>query len=152
MTRRSVAAGADQPEWDELSVRFYCVLVLAMPEDTAGETIMRNAEARRGKIVAETVGWVRAWRAALGPKADCANVIEKVDLPIAKYEKAAVDFTSDKINDHIFLGALTNDICMQRRIFGSLKHPDIYPQVNADILSTIQPEGVSTTTRWTSGR
>eukprot|EP00959_Pyramimonas_sp_CCMP1952_P011101 232531-Pyramimonas_sp.AAC.1 len=39
---KNATMSVDGVDWEDLSTQLYYMLVLAMPEDSAGETIMRN--------------------------------------------------------------------------------------------------------------
>eukprot|EP00959_Pyramimonas_sp_CCMP1952_P160426 3355447-Pyramimonas_sp.AAC.1 len=54
--------------------------------------------------------------------ADVANEIEKLDLEISKYEKAADEQVSDNIKKGILLGALQNESGLQKHVFRNLRN------------------------------
>ena len=56
--------------------------------------------------------------------ADTANLIEKLDLDIARYEKAANEQLSENTKKGIILGAFQNEPEMQKHIF---RHPCCSP-------------------------
>eukprot|EP00959_Pyramimonas_sp_CCMP1952_P148278 3102256-Pyramimonas_sp.AAC.1 len=93
----------DDADWEDLSTQLYYMLVPAMPEDSAGETIVRNvlrgeggqawirlkavyAPNEPGNVV---VRMRQLMSTQFAPNTDVANEIGTLDLVINKYEKAA---------------------------------------------------------------
>ncbi|CAK0810872.1 unnamed protein product [Prorocentrum cordatum] len=115
----NAATSVDDVDWEDLSTQLYCMLELAVPEYSAGETIMRNvlhgeggqawirlkgeyAPNEPGNVVARLR---QLMSTQFVTNADVANEIEKLDLETSKYEKAAEEQLSDDIKKGILLGA-----------------------------------------------
>ncbi|CAK0844151.1 unnamed protein product [Prorocentrum cordatum] len=150
---KTAAMSVDDVDWEDLSTRlYYMLLVLAMPEDSAGETIMRNVLHGEGgqawvclkaEYEPNEPGNVVARMRQLMPtrfptNADVANEIEKLDLEISKYEKAADEQVSDNIKKGLLLGALQKESGLQKHVFRNLRNLATYPEVKNEVLSALE--------------
>ena len=72
--------------------------------------------------------------------ADVANEIEKLDLEIARYEKAVEEQISDNIRKGILLGALIKEPELQKHIFRNLRNLNTFLQVKNEVLSALKAQ------------
>ncbi|CAK0790038.1 unnamed protein product [Prorocentrum cordatum] len=114
---RNATMSVDDVDWEDLSTQLYYMLALAMPEDSAGEAIMRFVT-----------------------NADVANEIEKLDLEISKYGKAAGEQLTDNIKKGILLGALQNERDLQKHVFRNLRTLVTYFDAENRVLSALKPQ------------
>ncbi|CAK0845688.1 unnamed protein product, partial [Prorocentrum cordatum] len=142
---KNATMSVDDVDWEDQSTQLYYMLVLAMPADPAGETIMRNvlhgeggqawirlkgeyAPNEPGNAVARLRQLMSAQIAA---NADVANETEKLDLEISKYGKAAEEQLSDNIKEGILLG---------KHVFRDLRDPATYLDVKNEVLSALMAQ------------
>ncbi|CAK0848098.1 unnamed protein product, partial [Prorocentrum cordatum] len=151
---KNATMSVDGVDWEDLSTQLYYMLVLAMPEDSAGETIMRNVLHSEGgqawvRLKADfapnepgnVVARVRQLMSTQCPtNAGAANEIEKLGLEISKCEKAAGEQVSDNIKEGILLGALQNESGLQKHVFRNLRNLATYLEVKDEALSALKAQ------------
>ncbi|CAK0844656.1 unnamed protein product [Prorocentrum cordatum] len=126
---KNATMNVDDVDWEDLSTQLYYMLVLAMPEDSAGETNMRNGECapnQPGNVVARLR---QLMSTQFMTNADVANEIEKLDLEISKSEKAAGEQLTDNIKKGILLGAHQNERDLRKDVFRNLRNLVTYLDV-----------------------
>ena len=139
------------PEMEPLSNQLYYMLVLAMPDESPGETILRNAPEGEGAEAwrrllreyapTEPGNVVSQFRKVVStvfpPGADIVVEIGKLDLEISRYEKIAGEVVSPNITRGILLGALANEPELQRHLFRHMRTLATYNDVKAEVISTL---------------
>ncbi|CAK0861483.1 unnamed protein product, partial [Prorocentrum cordatum] len=149
---KNATMSVDDVDWEDLSTHLHYMLVLAMPEDSGGETIVRNVLHAEGgqawirlkadyapNVPGNVVARMRRPMSTLfALNTDAAKEIEKLDLEINKYEKAADEQVSDDIKKGILLGALQNEPDLQKHVFRKLRNVATHLAVSAEVLSALK--------------
>ena len=130
------------------------MLVLAMPEDSTGETILANTAEGEGamawkKLLNEyapnepgnIVGQFRKILGTVFPKdADVVTEIMKLDKEIARYEKASGETVSANISRGILLGAFAEEPDLQKHLFRNLRSLATYADMRAEVVNALAAE------------
>eukprot|EP00959_Pyramimonas_sp_CCMP1952_P177413 3708323-Pyramimonas_sp.AAC.1 len=72
--------------------------------------------------------------------AGVANELEKLDLEISKYEKAAGEQVSDNVKKRILLGALQKESDLQKQVFRNLRNLATYLEAESEVLSALKAQ------------
>jgi len=118
----------------KLSAQIYYMLIMAMPENSAGELIMRNCPVGEGAVAwkrllkeynpAEVGNMVSEFRklvtTSFATGADIAVEVGKLDDAMNRYQKMSGEDISATIAKGILLGALENEKDVQQHLFHNL--------------------------------
>ena len=152
---RSVVAAVDEPDFEDLSTQLYYMLILAMPEDSAGETILRNVVSGEGGMASHRLrkeyapnepGDVvckmqKLMNTHFEAGVDLVAAMEKLDLDFNKYEKEANEVMSEYTKKGILPGALQNKPDMQKHIFRHMmRNLPTYLDVKSKLLSALSAQ------------
>ncbi|CAK0862523.1 unnamed protein product, partial [Prorocentrum cordatum] len=141
----------NNPDFEPLSSQLYFMLVLAMPEDSTGESILSNTPEGEGALAwkkllneyspnepGNIVGQFRKILGTVFPKdADIVTEIMKLDKEIARYEKASGETVSANVSRGILLGALSEEPDLQKHLFRNLRSLPTYADMRAEVVNAL---------------
>jgi len=134
-----------------LSTQLYYALIMAMPEDSVGEMIMRNCPEGEGAVAWKRLlkeyspnqdgDVVNLFRQLVATKfqkdADITVEIGRLDETITRYQKASGETISENITRGVLLGALENEPELQSHIFRNMSSLATYADVKNIILTSL---------------
>ena len=143
----------ETPE-EELSTQLYYALVLAMPEDSVGELIVRNSPVGEGaecwrKLQKEyspseagnvLAMWTKLTDTKFDAKEDMMVSISKLDEDMARYQKIAGEAVSDLIKRGILTKALKDHEELQKHVFRNSSRLNTYELLRAEVVSALTAE------------
>ena len=139
---------------EELSTQLYYGLVLAMPEDSVGELIVRNSAVGEGaecwrKLQKEynpseagnvLAMWTKLTDTKFDAKDDVMVSISKLDEDMARYQKMAGEPVSDLIKRGILTKALKDHDELQKHVFRNSSRLNTYELLRAEVVSALTAE------------
>ncbi|CAK0850454.1 unnamed protein product [Prorocentrum cordatum] len=142
------------PQEEELSTQLYYGLVLAMPEDSVGELIVRNSPVGEGaecwrKLQKEynpseagnvLAMWTKLTDTKFDAKEDVMVSISKLDEDMARYQKMAGEPVSDLIKRGILTKALKDHDELQKHVFRNSSRLSTYELLRAEVVSALAAE------------
>ena len=135
-------------------MQLYFALVLVMPRESVGQSIVRNVNQGEGAV---------AWRQILGEYAstepgnvlamwsklgdlrfphgsDIVVGINKMEEDMAKYQKMAGEHLSDTIKRGILMKALTSEAELQKHVFRNSTRLSTYEKMRGEVMSALTAE------------
>ncbi|CAK0829183.1 unnamed protein product [Prorocentrum cordatum] len=139
---------------EELSTQLYYGLVLAMPEDSVGELIVRNSPVGEGaecwrKLQKEynpseagnvLAMWTKLTDTKFDAKEDVMVSISKLDEDMTRYQKMAGEPVSDLIKRGILTKALKDHDELQKHVFRNSSRLSTYELLRAEVVSALMAE------------